>query len=214
MLKVFLNKIYFEDYLPSPHHMIYPVLMLATGFKCLMYYNWQIFGVLMIIGACLFALVIMFGIAWRGPIEYWEKIRQTVEVMNRIKSPEVWTALGFKSLPQTITIQEKKVDEHGVTQQWIFKKPEISPVMLNMIANKVLLSGTLDFTEELYKDKISNFRKVQKDLKEKGYIVPKNKKNVRNGYVWSRKGVDVLYQFADQNVLKLIEKEDKNGEQK
>jgi hypothetical protein len=191
---------------------------MSAGFKCIVSYEgWMIFGATLFILGTAFSIVIMFGISWRGPIIYWQQIEATVRELNRIKDPAVWSALGFRSIPETITIQEKTYDEKNSFVSMKIKTMPIPAHTLNAIANQVLLSENYDFTEEKYKDKVKNFRKIKTELMKEGYIVPKNKKNVRLGYAWTNRGVKVLYEYADVTVIELIEKqkkEEKNATEK
>lgn len=205
-LKNFFTAVRFEDYIVRPHHMFYAVIIMAGGWKCILTKDWETFGVIVFIIGVLFSGVIMLGISWRGPIAYWERIEQAVNALNRIKDPAVWTALGFKRIPEVATVIEKRYDDKGIFTGLSKIKVPVNPSMMNMIANEVLMSGSLDFTEEKYKSKIKNFRSVKKDFKEKGYVAPINKNNVKLGYVWTKKGIDVIYEYADITVIELVNK--------
>ena len=206
MLKNFLSQFYFEDYVPQPKHVIYPSLMMAAGYKSLTVYNWETFGGWMFFFGCLLMLVIIFGIAWRGPIEYWKQIEHVVHEMLKIKSPEVWQALGFKEIPAAIQITERKTDEQGNFMGFEYKQVPIPPRIMQAVANKVLLSNSTDFTETEYGNIIPNWRKVQSDFKKKNYI-----KKTGTKHVLTHKGMLVIYEYADRAIIKQIEGERKNA---
>lgn len=208
MLKRLFLSLVEEERIPHVKHIIYPCLMIAVGYRTLFIDHWYAFGLTFFSLGILFALVIMFAIAWRGPIEYWQKIKEVTEQLNKIKSPEVWHALGFKQLPQQATIVQNLNDEKGnlVTTKYL-KPSSLTPTTLNQIANKVILSKNYDFTQEIYGNLIPNFRKVQAEMKKLGYISPKNSKNVRKGYRINRKGFDLCYQYADE-IIKLTAKKE------
>ncbi len=212
MLKKLFNLTFFPDHVPQPKHMIYPALMMAAGWKVLIEYQWMGFGLTFIIIGIFFAVAVIIGVGWRGPIEYWKQIEETLRVMIKIKDPAVWVSMGYKSVPSTIVIEERKSDEKGNFLGFSYKRPEIiSPVAANTIANKVLLSKNIDFTQAKYGSIISNFRKAQKELIELGYIAPKNKKNVRSGYRFTKKGIDFCYQYADEAIRLQLRKENVNA---
>lgn len=208
MLKNLFQKTSYEDYIPRPGHILYSLLFMVLGYVCMLDFETITIGVFVFGVGVIHGIAVSIGIAWRGPIAYWEQIEKTIWVMMKINSPEIWHAMGFKEIPQTVIIQEKRTDEHGQFQGMTVKKvPAIDPAMLNSIANTVLMSETLDFTEELYKTKVKNWRKTQKEFKENGWITPKNKRNVRGGYMFTRKGVQIMYEYADANIVRMIEKE-------
>ena len=113
MLKNFLNKTYFEDYVPQVKHMIYPAVMMAVGYKSMLDYDWVLFGITFFILGILLSIVIILGIGWRGPIEYWSEVNSTIQTMLRVKDPAVWQALGFKEIPTVIEVKETKTDQAG-----------------------------------------------------------------------------------------------------
>lgn len=191
------------------HHILYPVCMIALGYSVLNDVKWYGFGLIMIILGVLFALVIITGIAWRGPVAYWEQIERTVTVMLKINNPDVWHAMGFKEIPSTVIVQEKRVDSYGQFQGMSIKKTNLEPAIMNTLANSVLMSQSLDFTEELYGNKVKNWRKLQKEFKKNNWVTPKNSRNVRGGYMLTKKGLDMMYQYADASIVRLIEKEQK-----
>lgn len=206
-----INDFYITDYVPRVAHIIYPVSMMFIGYTSIVNYGWLMFGqVLFWLGVAL-AVVIIVGIGWRGPIEYWKQIEETIHVMLKIKDPAVWVSLGYKKLPEQITIEEKRFDDYGEYQGSTFKKTSDIPVTVaNQLANRALMNlneKDVDFTLDKYKAS----RKTQEKLKELGYIVPKNKKNVRNGYRWSKKGIDFCYQYADNILIETLRKEVKDA---
>lgn len=165
-------------------------------------YYIAVFQEMTLLGMCIFALgfllglSIIFGLNWEWVIRYWEVINEHIAWMDKHNNPELWYALGYKEIPKKVRVIENMNDGHTLR----FKDMPLSPTIMNMIANKAIGNKNYDFTEELYGKLIPNFRKVRKDFKEKGYLVPKNPKNVRNGYRWNKKGFDVLYEFASENV--------------
>jgi len=206
-LKRLFNQFYSDNNI-QPKHIFYPMLMMATGYTSLINYDWVLFGWVVFILGIFFAIVIIVGIAWRGPTEYWKQIEDTLKVMIKIKDPSIWVSMGYKNVPTNITIEEKRIDEHGEYQGSTFIRPDnISPVIANTLANKMLMSSNVDFTKDLYGNVSTDFRKLHNQMKQLGYIRPKNVKNVRNGYKWSKKGIDFCYQYADDEIKKLIRKE-------
>lgn len=216
-IKSFLDRFYFEDYVPHVRHVVYPVLMLAAGFKCLNVYQWEVFGLIMIISGSLLMLVIIVGIGWRGPIEYWRQIEQNIKIMLKINDPQVWVALGFKEIPEIVTTKEyiEAPTANSLPTIRYTRAPANDVIVLNTIANKVLLSGKADFTEELYgrivKGKYKGgWKAFVNDFKNKGYVTKANK-HPKSKHVLTRKGLNHVYNFADEAIKLQITKEGKSA---
>jgi len=210
MFKKFFSMPFFEDHVPHVKHIVYPVLMMATGWKSMTDYKWMTFGAWLFWLGVVLALVVIWSIGWRGPIEYWRQIEDTVTVMLKIKSPEIWVAMGFKDIPASVQIAERKTDEQGNFSGFSYKNVPITPVVLNTIANKVLLSGTTEFSEPKFKNVIPNFKKVQTHFKTNGYII-KSSKHPKASHTLTKKGMQIMYEYADQAIVRQIESERKNG---
>ena len=181
-------------YYAKPQDIVYPMAMMGVGTASLFYEKWKIFGILSIILGFLMGLTIELCINWDKIISYWEIINQHILLMDKIKNPDLWYALGYKQVPETVRVIENLNDGHTIR----FKEIPISPAKMNILANKVLMSGKTTFSEKEYAAIVPNFRKIQKEWKSKGYLKSNNQKNPRLGYSFTRKGMDVLYEFASQ----------------
>jgi hypothetical protein len=106
-------------------------------------------------------------------------------------------ALGYKSIPDKVQVIEKEDKGQG-SFSWKISNTPIPVTNMNMLSNKVLGSGDVSFTEERYGNIVPNFRKVRKDWIAQNVIKLKNTKNPRLGYKFTKKGIDVLYEFASQ----------------
>jgi hypothetical protein len=196
--KLFSNEMQGEYY-AKPIHLFYSVLFMATGTISFFYDGWVIFGVSVFTLALLLGLSIVFCMNWQKIIDYWTVINEHVILMNKSTNPDLWYALGYNKPPNKIQVIEQEDNGQGFTTTHI-TDVLVSPAKMNQVANKVLGSGKLDFTEEVYGSLIPNFRQFRKDWISKGRLVQKNKKNKKSGYVLSRKGLQVMYEYASDNI--------------
>lgn len=186
-------------YTPKPSHLIWSVFYMAVGIVSFVNYDWYIFGVMTFILGLGLGAVIILGMLWDKSIEYWSTLESFANTMIRSNNPDLWMALGFKNPPSQITIEERKTDDKGNFAGFRYNPIPVSPATMQLIADTVLHTGKTEFTEDDFSH-VPNIRKVRNHLKEKGYIVPKNSKNVRLGYTWNKKGLDVLYEFASESI--------------
>jgi len=198
-LAVLFNPRYTDGYKAHPLHVVFSLFIMAVGTATFVRDGWAVFGtVAFIIGAGLgFSIVI--GIGWDKSIEYWSTLESFANVMIKSNNPDLWMALGFKAPPSKIMIEERKTDDKGNFTGFRYNPIPVSPAIMQSIADKVLMTGKTEFLESDYAN-IPNIRKVRNELKEKGYIIPKNKKNVRLGYTWNKKGLDILYEYASDGI--------------
>lgn len=167
-------------------------------------HGWIFFGFMSAFFGVLTGLTIILGMNWDKVIEYWHQIENVFEAAAKINDTaaryELLKSMGYNVPPRRIEIIETKKDEAGAyaMDKTIIKG--ISPAVLQMIADKVLMSGKAEFAEEEYSQFVPAIRKVRKLFKESGIIAPKNKSNVRLGYSFTKKGMDTLYQSASQGV--------------
>jgi hypothetical protein len=204
--KLFGQNGYETRYSAKPSHIFLPLLIMSSGYRILLIEKWDGLGWSMFILGILLGITIIVCLNWEKVIEYWNTINEHVRLMERVKNPELWQALGYKQIPQTIKVIEKE-DKGGGSFTWRMKEYKITPTQMNSIANKVLNNRTLEFTEEMYGSLIPNFRKFRKNWIDEGKLVQKNKKNKRLGYVLSKKGLQVMYEFASDYVKMEIEKQ-------
>lgn len=209
MLRNLLTRFYFEDYVPHVRHVFYPALLVAAGWRCLLIKDWEGFGLIYISGGVILFLVIVLGIAWRGPIEYWDKIAEAIKALLRagITPLEAKKILGLSvDIPETVKIKEY-VDRGAANSFPGIRYKEIpatEAIMLNEVSNKVLMSKTIDFTETLYS------RKVLKYFKEKGYVV-KESKHPKAKHILNHKGLQIVNQFASSTIKEQLKKEENNA---
>jgi len=170
-----------------------------VGTFAFIYYDWIAFGIVSFILGAGLGVAIVLGIGWDKATEYWSTLDSFAQTMIRSNNPDLWQALGFKNPPAKIMIEERKTDERGNFTGFRYNPIPVSPAVMQSIADKVLMTGKTEFVETDYSH-IPNIRKVRNELKQKGYIIPKNKKNVRLGYTWNKKGLDVLYQYASEQI--------------
>lgn len=195
---------YLDRYTPHPIHGVWAMLIMAVGVVTFVRDGWMIFGMTsFMLGAALgFATVL--SMLWEKSIQYWQAIADVFEKAGRVTDPiaraEILQSMGYKVIPnQMITIHEvrEETKEHG--WQKLTHRVPVSPTVMQLIADKVLMSGNTDFIETNFSN-IPNFRKVHKELKAKGLLSQKNNKNVRLGYTFNRKGLDTLYEYASEGV--------------
>jgi hypothetical protein len=182
-------------YVGKPQHTLFALFIMTVGFVTMVRDNWFIFGITTFILGVLLFLAIVVNIGWQPIIEYWQTINEHIKMMNKINNPDLWYALGYKQVPQSVTIEEREDTGQGFYNTHIRNIP-ISPASMSMIANKVLTSGNVKFSETDYAKLIPKFRKVREDWREnKGYIKYINKDNPNLGHKWTKKGIDMLYEF-------------------
>lgn len=197
------------EYYARPIHLIYSILFMAVGNRTAYLDGWAVFGMITFILGLLLGLSILFVMNWDKVIEYWDTLNEHVTLMNK-SNPDIWVALGYSKPSRTVEVIEREETGQGLYNTRIANL-NISPSKMNQVADKVLYNATVnknfDFTEELYGSLIPNFRKKRKQWIKEKKLVPNNSKNVKNGYRLSKKGFDMFYEFASEN-MKLKE----NGE--
>ena len=195
--KLFPNTEY--HYVAHPRQVFYGVFLMAVGCATFIRDGWVWFGfITFIIGLCL-SITVILAINWDKASNYWNTLDSFAQTMMKSNNPDLWQALGFKYPPQQVTITEVKQADNDSGYQMKFHRIPISPATMQMIADKVLMSGNTDFIEDNYSN-VPNIRKVRKLLKDDGLLSPKNKKNVRLGYTFNKKGIDSLYQYASEGI--------------
>lgn len=188
-----------NSYHAKPHHLIWSLLFMAVGVVTFTYDDWHLFGVCSFILGSGLGVIIVLGMLWDKVTEYWSTLDSFANTMMKSNNPDLWMALGFKVPPSQVMITEtKEADNDGGYSMKIHRIP-VSPAVMQSIADKVLLSGNTDFIETNFSN-IPNIRKVRNHLKAEGLLSPKNKKNVRLGYTFNRKGIDSLYQYASEGI--------------
>ena len=209
MIYTILYKLFRQDemlgeYRARPSHLFVSLLIMAMGIRTYFIDGWGWFGSLSFILGFLLGLSIIFVMSWSKVIEYWTILNEHVVLMNK-SNPDIWVALGYSKPAQRVEVIEREETGQGLFNTRI-SNLNISPMKMNQIANKVLGTGKLEFTEEEYGKLIPNFRQFRKDWIAQGKLVQKNKKNKKLGYVLSRKGLQVMYEFSSEN-MKLKERE-------
>lgn len=179
-------------------HLIYSVIMMLMGAWAWFYPGWELFGTLLLILGFLLGLSILMCINWEHVILYWETINQHVILMNK-SNPDIWVALGYSRPSDKVEVIEKQDKGQG-SFSWKISQVPVSPSQMNLVANKLLGSGSLDFSEKEYGKVIPNFRKFRADWIKQGNLVPKNKNNPKNGYCLSRKGLMIIKEFASEHM--------------
>jgi hypothetical protein len=195
----------FTRYTPKPWHLVYALLLLAVG-TVTFGYEWYFFGFMSSFFGIILGLTILLGMNWDKVIEYWKQIEYVLEAAAKIKDAatrlELLKSMGYNVPASEITVTERREDEHGVFSGMSIRKLPVSSSIMQVIADKILMTGRMEFpaeTSELGKV-IPNYRKVKQYLIKNNYIVPTNPKNVRLGYSFNRKGTDVLYEYASESI--------------
>lgn len=199
MSYLFHNDDYYR-WTAKPHQLIWSLLFMAVGTVTFTRDNWVIFGVASFILGAGLGIIIVLGMLWDKMIEYWDTLDSFANTMIKSNNPDLWQALGFKNPPSQIMITERKEADRESGFQMKFKQIPVSPATMQSVADKVLMTGKTEFTEEDYSSLVKNFRKVRKYMKDNGYIAPKNKRNVHLGYTFTKKGIDTLYEYASEGV--------------
>lgn len=195
----------FYRYTPKPWHLIHPVLLLASG-TVATGLGWLFFGFMSSLFGVVLGLTILIGLNWDKVIEYWKQIEYVLEAAAKIKDAatryELLKSMGYQIVPSEVTINEKQSDKHGILEHLSIKRLPISPAVMQVIADKILMTGKMEFPAEksTLGQSIPNYRKTKQYLIRNNYIIPTNPKNVRLGYSFNRKGTDVLYEYASEAV--------------
>lgn len=204
----------FPRYTPRPWHLFYALLFMALGVVTFVRDHWAVFGVFSFaIGAGL-GVTIVLGMNWDKSIEYWETISRNAQIMMSIKDPlvrnEIWRAYGFNNVPTNAQVTERREDKQGEFIGLSNHTLPATPAVMQMIADKVLMSGNLTFKEEDYKF-VPKFRKVKKDFLDRKIITQNHKTNPRFSHSFNHKGVTWLYEFASESVKLELSKRKQNG---
>ena len=199
--------------MPRPWHIWPGVLLLAIGTVSMFNNGWFIFGLIVsLIGA--FSSVTT---AWAVPVYqygiYWERVKDAIKVINATNDPEILAHFGFKRPAQQIEIIENTNLEHGQYRTTRFGTLNISPAILQAIAD-IILSGQGNFSEEEIVNKrkllpAPKFRELQDEMEQKNILELRNKNNPRQGYAPTPKGTLVLYEAASESVRMMIQGESK-----
>ena len=215
MLYKLFGKLFGTDlyrYSPRPWHLLYALLLMAVG-TVTMGHGWIFFGLMSGFFGVLLGLTIILGMNWDKVTEYWSQIEYVLEAANKIKDTatrvELLKSMGYNVPPSKIEIIETKQDDAGTyaMDKTIIKG--VSPAILQLIADKVLMSGKMNFAEQEYSQFVPSIRRVRDKFKAAGIIAPANKKNVRLGYTFTRKGVDTLWRYASDGVKLELERKER-----
>lgn len=198
---------YLDKYVAHPIHLLWSLLIMAIG--VITFTENGYFGAASFILGGILGISICVSIAWEKSIEYWNTVTEFANVMMKSNNPDLWQALGFKAPPQQVIVKEVK--EASTDNGWQMKihRLPVSPATMQLVADTVLHSGNTDFIESDFAH-IPNIRKIRNHLKAEGLLSPKNKKNVRLGYTFNRKGLDTLYQYASEGVKLELRKRSKD----
>lgn len=214
-LLAILFKTDYAEYKAHPAHAVfYPLLMIAAGGFSIVAYQWNLLGVICCCLGILLSVIVSLAIGWEKATSYWETINQHIALLMKVKDPEIFQHLGYKKLPSTVTIYEDHRDKHGLGNISVKNNVPVTAATMNQIANKVIMSRKLEFTQQLYGALVPNWRKFHEYMKEQQYIIPKNKKNVKNGYVLNRKGINLMYEYADEMIKLEVKKGGNNAPEK
>lgn len=214
MLYRIFSKLFGTDlyrYTPRPAHLLYALLLIAVG-TVTMGHGWTFFGFMASFFGVTLGLTIVLGMNWDKCIEYWAQIEYVFNAASKINDTaaryELLKSMGYNIPPSKIEIIETKRDELGVYEMDKSIVKGISPAILQLIADKVLMSGQTDFAEESYGQFVPAIRKVKKQFRDAGIIAQKNKKNVRLGYSFTKKGIETLWQCASDGVKLELERKE------
>lgn len=198
--KLFKYDEYNSNYRARPAHIFVSIFVMTAGCTSMIYQS----GVFFWFGLCVFILGFLLGLSilfvmnWDRVIEYWSILNEHVVLMNK-SNPDIWVALGYSKPNKKVEVIEHEETGQGFYNTRI-SKMLVSPSRMNQVANKVLGSQSLEFTEERYGKLIPNFRQFRKEWIAQGRLVQKNKKNKKLGYVLSRKGLQIMYEFCSDNM--------------
>ena len=203
MLFNLLNKLFGNDYLdirysPKPKDMFVAVLLMGTGIASLSLSPFMWIGILIVLLGFGLGVTILLCMNWEKVIEYWATINEHIKLMEKSRNPDLWLALGYKHVPQSVQIIEQEDKGQGfVTTRMI--ETNIPPAKMNILANKVL-EGKHIFSEAEYSAIVPGYREVKKKWTDKGYLKQIHKDNPRLGHSFTRKGMTMLYQFASDEI--------------
>lgn len=208
MVYKILSKLFSKDYAgrynPHPVQMVYPIFIMAIGWMALTRDGWIVFGISVFALGLLLGVTIIMAINWDKVTEYWEQINEHIKLMMKVNDPDIWQALGYKKAPSIARIEERVIDEKGNFQGFKFREVDLSPATLQLIADNVLSGKKFSETNMAKLISAPKFRKIQKKWKKDGYLKPnvvKDGKEVpTQGYSFSRKGIDMLYEYASEGV--------------
>lgn len=206
MLYKFFNALFgdqYTRYTAKPAHLSIALLLLGVGTVTLGQ-GWYFLGFCSALFGFLLGITILLALNWDKAIDYWQTIGDVFNAMAKIKDSvtryELLKSMGYDVLPSQVEIMEVSRENGDAFPQFKINRQPVSPAVLQMIADKVLMSNNYDFAEDQYKDIVKNFRKVKNALKADGYIRQKSNKNHRLGYTWTKRGVDVLLESASEGV--------------
>jgi len=127
---------------------------------------------------------------------YWESVADAINASNK-SDLEKLAAIGFTQSKITeqikVTLDDKR---DGMNNTKYFDLP-VSPVTFAPIA-KAVLNGQ-PFTERRWSDVLTSaqFRTLRGVLRDKGLIEPISEKDTRQGYMFTKAGIELLEELAN-----------------
>lgn len=218
MLSNILGTIFKHDgynYTAKPWHHWVSILLMAGGVLTFLDKIWWFFGV------CIFILGFITG-AWiiydgwiTKQIEYWEVVSEAVKLSIKSDNPEVkrmfYDALGIQRPSETVRVIEDVNNGQGFISTKIHDLP-VTMSELQVISDTVLSGTSFSENEIVTKRKILSapkFRELRKTFENRQFIKPHNVKHRNQGFAITRKGQQVLYQYASESVKGELKKNGK-----
>jgi hypothetical protein len=145
-------------------------------------------------------------------------IREDMVIMNKVKDPNVWAALGYDMpLPQQARIEEPLLEHAPNTLPKItFPTPPVSDPKVKLFANGILMGASMSEVQWSGEGKPfgnPEFRKFKKWLEhpDRSYIMMLDPSNRNKGFTYSPKGLPFFLHYADDGVKRLFDRREAVG---
>jgi len=195
-------------YEPHPKHTLIAALYIAVGYIAIIREGWIAFGLIMIGMGIITWLVVNATIVIKSYQDYWSEINSFLQLAMKTNNPHIWTIFGMQPPPTEVKVMVKDTSKGEAYPSYQFQGLPVSPHIMRVIADGVL-TGKPFSENEWTKNKIvpgTKFRKLQKLFKDKDFIRPNNTRSNNLGYSLTRKGQQVLYEFASESVKQELKK--------
>jgi len=195
-----------DYYHPHPKHIFISILIIAMGFATAIMDGWLWFGVIVISIGIMTAIAINVRLTVEGYRDYWAEIGYTFDTVLKIKDPAIQNVIfeffGFTPPSNRIQIVDREDLGQG-SFSMKFKELPVSTHIMQAIADAVLTGMSFSEKEISNRKKLVSspkFRKLQATMREQNMLKPNNSKSNQMGFSLTRKGTEIMYQFASESV--------------
>lgn len=192
----------YDPFSPRPHHMLFPVGLFVVGTLLIMRSSkWLlILGFIMWAVAWLIIAWIILASAAEHRARYWDAVASAIDAAGRSDLDRL-AALGFTNNMIRPGIKIELNDRRDGMNNTTYAELPLSDVKLRLIA-KAVRNGEA-FTERVMVGDLrlctsDDFRKLRSAMRDQGYLVPRDYKDHRQGFMWTESGRLLFDKIAEE----------------